>query len=246
MLLYRTEIKYHLKKKSGLPRNFVPRNDVGGRSFCDFCGKQLSWYENIPVLSWVFLGGKSKCCQKKLPPQYPLLELGMGVIFVLVGNHVFIDGGLVFGLRLVIISLLIFSAIFDWKHMILPDFSTFILIGLGGLIWIMRNLMDITYVYAALGSFLFLLCLHLLTKGKGMGMGDVKYVVFMGLLLGVEKTILAFYLAFIGGAVVGVAMIILIRKKKNSRMPFGPFLISATLISWFWGEKLLLYFYSWF
>ncbi|MFA5895169.1 MAG: LPXTG cell wall anchor domain-containing protein [Candidatus Shapirobacteria bacterium] len=53
-------------------------------------------------------------------------------------------------------------------------------------------------------------------------------------------------MAFIGGALIGVTMIIFFKKKKNSRMPFGPFLIGATLISWFWGEKLLLFFYSWF
>jgi len=239
MLLYRTEIKYKLRKK--LVSKYSEK-----RSFCDFCGQQLSWYENIPVFSWVFLGGKSKCCKKSLPITYPLLELIMGVLFVMMGSQFNIDNWFSFGVKLVIISFLVFSAVFDWRHMILPDFSTFILIGCGLLLWMINGHFEIGNLLAGGGAFIFLLILHLVTKGKGMGMGDVKYVVFMGLFLGVAKTILTFYLAFIGGALIGVTMIIFFKKKKNSRMPFGPFLIGATLISWFWGEKLLLFFYSWF
>jgi len=246
MLLYRTEVRYKLRKKTDLAKKTKIRSDIGGRSFCDFCGKQLSWYENIPMFSWLMLRGRSRCCQKKLPYLYPLLELVMGILFALMSSQILNNNWWSFGLGLIIISFLMFSMVFDWRHMILPDFSTFILIGSGLLWWGVNGKLEISFLLSGIGASLFLLSLHLITKGKGMGMGDVKYVLFMGLFLGGAKTILAFYLAFIGGAVVGILMIVFFRKKKNSRMPFGPFLILATSVSWFWGDKLLLYFYRWF
>ena len=232
MLVYRTEIRYKLKNLK------LKHQNNNERSFCDFCGKQLNWYDNIPVISWIWLGGKSRCCRKKLSWYYPLVELITGILFALMGNNY---------LGMVIITLLVFAAVFDMKHMILPDFSTYILIGMtvvllmGG-----HGGPPLQNIIAGAGSFLFLLFLHLVTKGKGMGMGDVKYAMFMGLLLGWPKIVLAFYIAFIGGALVGVALVIVGKYRRKSKMPFGPFLIGGTIVSWWWGNGILLYLYRWF
>ena len=137
-----------------------------------------------------------------------------------------------------VVVLLVFSLVFDLKYMILPDFSTYILIILAAIInhhWL-----------AGLGSFLFLLVLYLATKGKGLGFGDVKLAIFMGLFLGYPKIILAYYLAFIIGAIVGVGLIILKIKKRTDPIPFGPFLIGATGICWWWGDKLIQLIKLWF
>lgn len=218
MLVYRTARRYDLEKEKY-------RNDQ--RSFCDFCGRQLRWYENMPVVSWVIQKGKTRCCGKKLPLEYPLVELGMGIIFLIIGPSV----------GLVIAVLLVFSTIFDLKYMILPDFTTYILIVIAVIFY--HNWLS------GLGAFLFLLILYLVTKGKGMGFGDVKLAMFMGLFLGFPKIVVAFYLAFIIGAVVGVGLIGFRIRKRNQPIPFGPFLILGTVLAYYWGNKIMYYFSRW-
>jgi leader peptidase (prepilin peptidase) / N-methyltransferase len=141
--------------------------------------------------------------------------------------------------NLVIVTLLVFSAVFDWKYMILPDFSTYILV-------ILALMFHYHNWWVGVLSMGFLLSLHLLTKGNGMGMGDVKYALFMGLLLGGADVMIAFYIAFVTGAIVGVILLLMKKLKKKSHIPFGPFLIGGTFVSWYWGQEILLYLYRWF
>jgi prepilin signal peptidase PulO-like enzyme (type II secretory pathway) len=239
MLLWRTEIDYGLVKKRRpkkltglLLRRLADRND---RSVCDFCGKQLKWQDNIPVISWFILKGKSSCCGKKLPITYPLVELLTGILFLI--NFQFSNSNFQSILFYPIIVFLIFSAFFDLKWMILPDFSTLFLLIIG--LFLSIN------IWAAVLSFVFLLFLYLVTKGKGMGFGDVKYALFMGLILGMNKMVIAYYIAFIAGALVGVVAMILKKKKFKSEIPFGPFLILGTIVAWWWGEKIWYYVLSW-
>ncbi|MDD4026889.1 MAG: prepilin peptidase [Candidatus Shapirobacteria bacterium] len=235
MLVYRTALRYNLTKSQ-----FLISNDKKKRSFCDYCGKQLKWYENVPVISWLVLKGKTKCCHKKLPISYPIVELLMGVIFVVfyfVGAYGNTPVQLILGFLIVV--LLAFSAVFDWKYMILPDFSTIILIIIAFLGVIFDESNIIPYLLSVLISAGFLLILNLITKGKGMGMGDVKFALFMGLFLGYPKIIIAFYVAFIVGAIYGIILMIFKKAKKKSQVPFGPFLILGTIIAWWWGEKIV-------
>lgn len=218
MLGYRTAVRYGVLRTKSL------KVKSENRSFCDFCGKQLSWYENIPVLSWLFLRGKSKCCSKKLPLEYPLVEITIGIIF-LFNYHSPIN--------VIILSLLVFSLVFDLKHMILPDFSTYILIFSALVLWVAGLFGEWNYIWSAVGAFLFLFILHVGTKGRGMGFGDVKLAVFMGLYLGYPQIIVAFYIAFIVGAVVGIVMLLLGKAKRKTMIPFGPFLILGTLLARF-------------
>ncbi|HPT66310.1 MAG TPA: prepilin peptidase [Candidatus Woesebacteria bacterium] len=236
MLIYRTAIKYKLDKKK-----FKTNKN---RSFCDYCGRQLKWYENIPVFSWLFLKGKTKCCHKKLSVSYPIVELLMGIIFVIFNFQFSIFNQIKifnfqFLLGLVIVVLLVFSAAFDWKYMILPDFSTIILIIVAFLGVVFDETNIIPYLLSSLVAAGFLLILNLITKGKGMGMGDVKLAIFMGLFLGYPNIIVAFYVAFIIGAIYGLGLIILKKANKKSQLPFGPFLIIGTLTSWWFGQKIV-------
>lgn len=222
MLVYRTAVRY------GLLRRKTPRNDVGGRSFCDYCGRQLRWYENIPVVSWVIQKGKTRCCRNPLPWEYPIVELGVGIIFMIIGMRI----------ELIIAMLLVFSVVFDLKYMILPDFSTYTLIVIGVIFF--HNWLS------GLGAGLFILGLYLITKGKGMGFGDVKLALFMGLFLGYPNILVAFYVAFILGAMVGIILIIFKIIKRQQPIPFGPFLVFGTAVSYVWGKNLLYYLSRWF
>jgi prepilin signal peptidase PulO-like enzyme (type II secretory pathway) len=122
--------------------------------------------------------------------------------------------------------------------MILPDFSTAILIAIAflGVVFDEKNI--IPYLVTAIGASGFLGLLYIVTKGKGMGLGDVKLAVFMGLFLGWPKTLGAFYLAFIAGAIVGLILLGFKKVRMKSEIPFGPFLIMATLFTWYYGEEI--------
>ena len=233
MLIYRVAINYKLESKKF-------KVESKNRSFCDYCGKQLNWYENIPVFSWLVLKGKTKCCHKKLPISYPIVELLTGLLFLIfyfLGRPQ--ESPLQFGVGLLIIVFLVFSAMFDLKYMILPDFSTVILITVAFLGVVFDEPNVIPYLLSALVASGFLLILNLITKGKGMGMGDVKLAIFMGLFLGPQKTIVAFYVAFIVGAIYGLILMALKKAKKKSQIPFGPFLILGIFVAWWFGEKII-------
>jgi prepilin signal peptidase PulO-like enzyme (type II secretory pathway) len=240
MLVYRTAVRYKLISKS---KFLISNKD---RSFCDYCGKQLSWYENVPVFSWLILKGKTKCCHKKLPVSYPVTELITGLLLIL--NFQFLISNfqnfnlqffLIGLISSIIVVLLMFSAVFDWKYMILPDFSTIILIIIAFLGVVFDEPNIIPYLLSALLSSGFLLILNLITKGKGMGMGDVKFAIFMGLFLGYPKIIVAFYVAFIVGAIYGLGLMVFKKANKKSQVPFGPFLILGTLVAWWWGNLII-------
>ncbi len=237
MLVYRTAVRYEIFNSK-----FEILKNKEKRSFCDYCGKQLNWYENIPVFSWLIQKGKTSCCHKKLPVSYPVVELLTGFLFLVYGIIMAPRGGgapLQMGLGLIIIILLVFSAVFDWKYMILPDFSTGILVSSALVLWFSRYFGEWNYLLSALVASGFLLILNLITKGEGMGMGDVKLAVFMGLFLGYPNIIVAFYVAFILGAIVGIILMIFKKAKKKSQIPFGPFLILGTLVAWIFGNNII-------
>ncbi len=248
--VYRTAIRYKLMKRSFANAS----NDR--RSYCDFCGKKLHWYENIPVISWLVQMGKSRCCKRKLPLLYPVVEIVTGLLFLQILNSKFeilnnfqiqnpnIQNIILLVVGMAIIGFLVFSAIFDLKYMILPDFSTFILIGLGVVYRLLGGGYESVYylllemLTGGLAGFGFFAILHVATKGKGMGWGDVKLAVFMGVFLGLKNFVISLFLAFIGGAVVGLIMILVFGKSKKKLIPFGPFLIMATVVSWWWGDLI--------
>ncbi|MFA6518678.1 MAG: A24 family peptidase [Candidatus Shapirobacteria bacterium] len=126
------------------------------------------------------------------------------------------------------IGVIVFATIIDLKYMILPDGATVALIILA----LMMGF-SVDKLLAGAGGVAFLGGLHLITKGKGMGLGDVKLALFMGLLLGGRGLIIAFYVAFIAGAIVGVVMLAFNKKKLKSPIPFGPFLFLGVLVAFF-------------
>ncbi len=244
MLVYRTAEKYKIPNhKKQFPNKFqITKNKSQSRSFCDFCGRQLCWWENVPVVSWVMQRGESKCCGKKLPTEYPLVEMIAGIL-ILITNYQLLITNYNEVLRtiilIIVVTMLVFSAVFDMKYMILPDFSTIILsLGAIGLIIVSKD-DPLPFIWGAIGGAVFLGLLHLITRGRGMGMGDVKLAIFMGLFLGWQKLIVAMYVAFIVGAVYGLWLIYGLKKSKKSQIPFGQFLILGTIVAWQFGQNVI-------
>jgi prepilin signal peptidase PulO-like enzyme (type II secretory pathway) len=221
---------------------------INGRSFCPNCKKSISWYDNIPLLSYFLLKGKCRKCKSPIPFRYLLVELLTGVLTVLIFNFKFqiSNQGLIFNFKttanLVLSLFLVWGLIviffIDLKHFIIPLEMIYPLIA----VFFIFRIIDgnfLNYFLSGCGAFLFLFSLFLITKGKGMGFGDVQFAFLMGIVLGFPKIIVAFYLAFLTGAIIGTILIIKGKAKLKKPIPFGPFLSGAVFISYLWGEKIL-------
>lgn len=206
-----------------------------GRSVCDSCGKELGWWENIPLLSFLFLKGKCRECHSPIPREYFLVELATGLIYLLIFNTLVPAGFFLAIIYYLLTTVLIFIFLYDLHYRIIPDWSTLSLIFLA----LLTGSRGLGFWVSAVLSLLFFLFLHLITKGRGMGLGDVKFAFLMGLLLGPKRLILALYFAFLTGAVLGVILILSGKKKFGQHIAFGPFLVFGTFVAWVWGEEII-------
>lgn len=227
-------------------RVWLPRW-VFGRSFCDHCRKDISWHDNIPVVSYLFLKGKCRFCGKKIPFQYPLFELLTAVEFVwiywLLTRLSFFgrwEGFYSFSLLaywFLIFSVSLTISIIDIKIGIIPDVLLLPAIGISFLRLFITG--QWSFLITAFLTSLFFFFLFFITRGKGLGFGDVKLGFLIGLVLGWRQRVLvAVFLAFLTGALVGVMLIILGKKERKSAIAFGPFLLGGMLIAKIWGDVI--------
>lgn len=220
------------------------------RSFCPHCQKELRWFDLIPIFSFIRLGGKCRYCQKSISWQYPLIELTTAILFLLIFNfspQPKFGRGLIFYWITSCFLILIF--VIDFKHYFIPDKFIYPLIAITFFYRLseirIRNLeLGIFYPFSvyflsAIGASLFFFAIFLISRGKWLGFGDVKLAFFMGLFLGFPKILVAFFLSFFLGAIIGIGLILAGRKKLKSEIPFGPFLVTATFLALFWGDRVV-------
>lgn len=216
-----------------------------GRSMCDDCQRVLHWYDLIPLFSFIQIRGKCRYCKAVLSYMYPGIELLTGMAFLFV--YYFFSPSLtvaslallLYGFFLVVVLLIVFFS--DVKFGIIPDPVVAIAVSVTMVYRIVFSPETVLLaLLAAGGAGLFFFLLYFFTRGRGMGFGDVKYAVWMGLLLSFPGIILGLYLAFLTGALFSL-ILILWRKKRffGSTIPFGPFLVLGTAISYF-GEAVIL------
>lgn len=210
---------------------------VLSRSHCDHCGQKLKWQDLVPVLSFLWLKGKCRHCGHRISWQYPLVELATGFLFVLAAFLSFFDPWF-FVFALLIISLLVVIFVFDLKHYLIPDQIVYLGMFVS-LAWQLFRGNVLNSLSAGLGASIFFLVIVLFSKEKWMGWGDVKMALFMGLLLGFPNVLVALFLSFFFGSLVGISLIVAKSKGLKSEIPFGPFLSLATLITLFWGKEII-------
>ena len=228
----------------------LPKEEgINGRSRCDFCGKKITWYDLIPVLSFILLGGKCRYCHKKLSLQYPVIELITGVIFVMV----FKDGPYLGPslIRSVLISgimtCLIVIFVSDFKYHLISDYILLalfifsVLFHLTDFIWvgIKPTPTLIQLIVSGLVVAFPIWLIYFISKERAMGLGDVYLLAIMGFLLGWQAGFIALYIAFVTGAIYGLFVMIIKNKKLKSKIAFGPFLVIGTVMMLFWGERIL-------
>ena len=207
-----------------------------GRSHCPYCQKTLQWYELVPLFSFLIQFGKCRHCKHNLTWQYPIVELLSGLTFVFVPGFVEpAPVGIFVVLALILITLI------DLRLLVIPDQLNAFLALLALAVIPITNyklLITVHLLGVVFGAGLFGLII-LLTKGRGMGMGDLKLAVVLGLLFGWPKVILIVGLAFVIGGI--WAAILLLAKKKSLKdaIPFGPFLAISAVAVIFVGDKLI-------
>ena len=225
---------------------------IKGRSRCDHCGRTLAWFELVPILSWVIQNGQSRCCHKKLSIQYPVVELFVGIGFVCIYQWFGvsdISSSFFATILLFCASVGIFVA--DLKTEYIPE--VFLYAGFISVIILLfpfiapcftgtqascALLMNTYILPAGIGAGFFFL-LWLFSKGKAMGDGDIYIAGIIGLFLGYPRLIVAYYVAFLTGAIVGVILILVRKKRMKSHIPFGPFMILGLGIASIYGAHIV-------
>jgi leader peptidase (prepilin peptidase)/N-methyltransferase len=221
---------------------------LGGRSSCDNCGRTLSFWELVPVIAYALQGGKSKCCKEKLKIQYSLVEGVTGLAFFLT-TWVFLSRtssvdiqnfGALLGLLIITASSISITLI-DFRHHIIPDELQIALFV--GVVWylVCMSSLNVALVGYALIVALPILLLYLFTRGKGMGFGDVKMQMTLGLWLGLIPGFLGLYIGFLSGALYGVVLMFLRKAGRKSQIAFGPFLLLGAWIVFIWGDQITLF-----
>lgn len=232
-------------------------------SSCPKCGKAIAPYDNIPVFSWIFLGGKCRNCKAKISAMYPAVELLTGVLFLACY--------LVFGLTVdalkwtVFAALLVVLTITDLRERILPDEVNFFGLGAGLLfsfftppidgtaLWLSRRWFDfpppqvaLSFADAVLGAAAGSGLLWLVAEGyfrlrgrEGMGLGDVKMMAAVGAFLGLKRTMMTVLVGSLLGSVIGIALIAISKKGRDYELPFGTFLGAGALLVVFFGTPAL-------
>lgn len=221
-----------------LPRG---KSVVWPASACGGCGRELRWFENIPIVSWVVLGAKCARCKAPISVQYPLVEATTAVLFVLVTWLT--PAGPLLAARLIFVCGLVVLFGIDLEHQILPNSIT--LPGVvAGLIFSLAGppgLRDSVIGVLLGGGVLYAIAAgyYLWRREEGLGMGDVKMLAMIGAFLGWQAVLLTLVLASLSGAVIGVAMMALQRGTMKYALPFGTFLALGALVAMLAGEPIV-------
>lgn len=212
------------------------------RSFCIHCKMLIHWWQNIPLLSYLALGGRCANCHSPIALRYPLVEAFSAVLALYSSWHFGFTSTLIFAL--LFIWLLIPLFLIDLNHQILPDSLSLSLLWLG-LLANTHNLFTAlpNAVISAVVAYLFLWILiqifYLLTGKIGMGNGDFKLFSAFGAWFGMEQLPIILLCASFSGSIVGLLYLRHYKKSRDTPIPFGPFLCVAGLVSLFWGKTIV-------
>jgi leader peptidase (prepilin peptidase)/N-methyltransferase len=222
----------------------LPNNNsiVSPPSSCGSCGHRLGPLDLVPVLSYAFLGGKCRHCGEKISARYPLVELLTGGLFALLFWRYGISIDFI---KYAILACILISAGFiDIDHRIIPDRLNLFGLIIGVIFLVIpgsRSIKSSLLGFLVGGGFLFIVAL--ISRGA-MGGGDIKLFAIIGLFLGLEKTILALFLTFILGGIVGILLIALKIKSRKDYIPFGPFISIGAFIAIMWYNNLIMYYFN--
>lgn len=216
-----------------------------GRSICIYCRRQLNWYENIPLFSFIFLGGNCRTCHKKISWQYPLVEFATAAALTFIAwhrveNDVFFSDNLLYPRDVFFIAFLIIIFVFDALHKVILSRIVWTGAIIGFLFnYFALNISPLSMFYGALAAGGFFWVQYLVSKGKWIGGGDVRLGVMMGIWLGWPSVLIALFLSYIIGATYAIFALLFKKSSWKSQVPFGTFLAMGTVVAIYYGEDIV-------
>ncbi|MGP4071706.1 prepilin peptidase [Piscibacillus sp. B03] len=210
---------------------------VSPPSHCPWCEKRLRAYELVPVFSYLFQKGKCRRCESRISPLYPFFEALTAILFLLSFYHIGFQLELI--VAWVFVSLLVIITITDVHYQLIPN--RILLFFLSILVPLRIIIPTDPWYDAFLGAivgFVLLFLIALLSKG-GMGGGDIKLFGVIGLVLGLEGTLMTLFFASLLGAIIGVILMMFGKVKRGVPFAFGPFIAAGAIIAYFYHETLI-------
>lgn len=215
-------------------------------SHCRACSKPVRPRDNIPVLSYFLLGGRCHACKERIPLRYPCVEFATGALYVLLWFKQ--DLTPAFAAYALLTSILVVIALIDLDHQIIPNFITLpgMVVGLGLSVRILpiplllgsSLLASLTGLLA--GGLLFY-AVALISRG-GMGGGDIKLIAMIGAFLGWQGAFFTIFVAALTGSLVGITLMLLGRKGRKDKIPFGPYLSLGAIVFTLMGDELITWY----
>lgn len=210
-------------------------------STCPHCAHKIRFYENVPIISWLILGGKCSQCKNKISARYPTIEAVTGLLSLIIAMHFGVSMLTLFALVLTwgLISL----TMIDFDHMLLPDQITLPLLWLGLIVNLHGTIVPLEQaVIGAIAGYLSLYSVFwlfkLITGKEGMGFGDFKLVAVFGAWIGWQLLPLLILMASALGAIVGLSLILIKGQSKEQAIPFGPYIAIAGWVCFLWGQSM--------
>ncbi len=229
------------------------------KSHCINCDYQLEWYDNIPVLSYIILGGKCRKCKTKISPRYIVVELLNAILWFVA---LMLNTNLIFAsiqsnyimliVYFVVISTLICVAFCDFENMEIPDEFQIILLIAGIISMMFGDVNSKVFGFILGGGFfaLFAGLYYLIKRREGLGFGDIKLMAVLGLILGFENTLITIILSALSGAMVLSVLAIINRKKnkeeRSKEYPFAVFIVPSAILAMFVGDIIVNWYLSLF
>ena len=224
-----------------------------GRSRCESCNKKLSVKELLPIFSFLIQKGRCRNCGAALSWQYPLVELATAVFYAIsvwffLPSYQTGVGLLVSGLgAFLVIATSIVIFVSDLKYEIIPDGAFLILLAVGLMVSAWRfyggsGLVEISYhIATSIFLSLFLASLWFISRGQWMGLGDAKLILATSFMIGFPLSLVSFLFSFWLGGITGIALILTGQKTLKNDIPFGPFILIATLLAYFFGQDFIIF-----
>ncbi|MGI6562887.1 MAG: prepilin peptidase [Clostridia bacterium] len=217
----------------------IPRKEsiVIGPSHCTKCNTKLKVYDLVPIFSFLFLRGKCRYCGEKISFRYPSVELLNSLLFLLCYLHY---GPVAHVIpKMILCSVLVVISFIDLDTQEIPNGAVLLIIGLG----VLNILLDssLKWTESLIGFFAVsipMLLIAMVSKG-GMGGGDIKLMAAAGLFLGWKNVLTAFFIACLIAGVLGMILILLKKRERKDKIPFGPFLAIGILISMLYGQEII-------
>jgi leader peptidase (prepilin peptidase) / N-methyltransferase len=206
-------------------------------SQCRACSQLIRPWDNIPLLSYVLLRGRCRYCKEPISIRYPAVEMASGVIYVLLWYKLGV--GLPLVLNGLLSSALLVVALIDFDHKIIPNVITLpgMTMGLGLSFWVLSITPLVSLAGLLTGGIIFYL-IAVVSKG-GMGGGDIKLIAMIGAFLGWQGALFTIFSAALLGSLVGVTLMLLGRKGRKDKVPFGPFLAGGAMLFVLTGDDLI-------